>query len=35
MPNRRLRNTTILAKIGVTYGTDVVPTGDRQRHLCQ
>jgi len=27
MPNRRLRNTTILAKIGVTYGTDVVPTG--------
>lgn len=27
MATRRMRNTTILAKIGVTYGTDVVPTG--------
>jgi len=27
MANRRMKNTTVLAKIGVTYGTDVVPTG--------
>lgn len=27
MPNRRLKNTTILAKLGVVYGTDVIPTG--------
>ena len=27
MATRRLKNTTILAKVGVTYGTDVVPTG--------
>lgn len=27
MATRRMKNTTVLAKIGVTYGTDVVPTG--------
>ena len=27
MADRRLKNTTILAKIGSVYGTDVVPTG--------
>lgn len=27
MAQRRLKNTTILAKIGTTYGTDAVPTG--------
>lgn len=27
MATRRLANTTVLSKLGVTYGTDVVPTG--------
>lgn len=27
MAQRRLKNTTVLAKIGTTYGTDAVPTG--------
>jgi len=27
MADRRMKNTTILAKIGVVYGTDVIPTG--------
>jgi hypothetical protein len=27
MATRRMKNTTILAKIGVTYGTDTVPSG--------
>ena len=27
MPQRRLKNTTILAKVGSVYGTDAIPTG--------